>query len=418
MGKHAVTQTLAAAAAEAVDDEALLAWARGEGVTFHGITVAATEVGGRGCVAVRALQAGALVLRVPGRLLLTCSSARRDARLASSGLRPAALLAAHLLHEAAKGRAALFFAYVRSLPRHYNDGGCFSDEEGRALQRPHAVAAVAQLREERRADWHAARAVLLELGVPPKLCSYAAWSWAASAVCSRTVYFPEEPPGAGALCVCGDAFNHDTRLSVDGGTSCGSGCYDASSDTYDFYAQCDVEAGAQCFVSYGAHPNLTLLLHYGFILPRNTLDVALLPRSPHLEALAVDDADLFVACADGAPSWRLLAALRLHAATPALRRKHGHTAAAGEMLDWASESAAYARLRRACAGALAELPSTADEDELELSRLAAGTRMHLAVTWRLQQKRALELGVRAAEKRLQESSAAQRNLAACVLVRP
>jgi hypothetical protein len=188
------------------------AWACREGVAFAGVEVAQVEVGWRGCCANRDVAAGDLLLSVPARLLLTCTSARRDARLAAAArtLRPDALLAVHLLHEVSKGAASRWHAYLRTLPRKFTDGGGFTAEEAAALQAPYAVAAIALARHERRCDWDAARSVLADLALLPKLCTWAAWSWAASAVATRTVFFPEDPPGAGAaavqagcvLCVC------------------------------------------------------------------------------------------------------------------------------------------------------------------------------------------------------------------------
>jgi histone-lysine N-methyltransferase SETD3 len=394
---------------------AFQAWAAEGGVHLAGVAIAPVAVGGRGCVARHAIAAGELVLSVPGRLLLTCASAARDARMAAHAgtLRPEALLAAHLLHECSKGTDSPWHLYVRTLPRKYTDGGGFSPAEADALQAPHAVSAVTQLRYERRTDWGAARALLHSL-VPPKLRSYAAWSWAASTVSSRTVFHPGSD--AGALCPCGDAFNHDTPLS-NAGLACGVGSYDAAQDAYCFHTHRDCAAGEQVFVSYGSHSNLALLSFYGFSLPCNAHDTALLPRCPVLTDLAVNDNDLHVGAADGAPSWRLLTALRLAAAPPALRRTRGHSAAAGEMLSLESEAAAFGRLRRACVAALAALPTAEDEDVVELRRIPPGTRLHLAVAWRAEYKAALRRAVCVADDTLAALAVAARDASGCQLVR-
>jgi histone-lysine N-methyltransferase SETD3 len=417
-----LAKTAACDAVEAAqhDDDtysaAFEAWAAAEGVQLAGVAIVRVDVGGRGCVAQRAVAAGALLLSVPGRLLLTCGTAVRDARLAAHAatLRPAALLAAHLLHECSKGADSPWHLYVRTLPRSFADGGGFTSAEADALQAPHAVAAVTQLRHERRTDWAAARALLDSL-VPPKMRSYAAWSWAASAVSSRTVFVPGGTD-AGALCPCGDAFNHDTPSSA-AGLAVGSGSYDATTDTYCFHTAVDCAAGEQVFVSYGAHDNLALLLIYGFMLPCNAHDAALLPRCPVLTDLAVDDDDLSVSADDGAPSWRLLSALRLAAAPPALRRTRGHSAAAGEMLSAESEAAAFGRLRRACVATLTALPTTEAEDLAALRSLQPGSRMHLAVQWRAEYKATLRRAVCAADATLAALAAAAREASGCQLVR-
>jgi hypothetical protein len=171
------------------------------------------------------------------------------------------------------------------------------------------------------------------------------------------------------------------------------------------------------FITYGEHSDLALLLHYGFTLGgRNAHESALLPRSPHFDALPLEDEELRVD-AEGAPGWRLLAALRLAAVPAALRRRHGHAAAAGASLSAASDAAAFARLRSAAADALASMGTTIEEDEAALAAQAEGSRMQLALTWRLQHKRTLRAAVKAAEMQMTMAQRALRDAEGATLVR-
>ena len=159
------------------------------------------------------------------------------------------------------------------------------------------------------------------------------------------------------------------------------------------------------------------MLQYGFSMgSANPHERALLPRAPHLDPLCLEDEELRVDAA-GAPGWRLLAALRLAAAPAVQRRRSGHTAAAGDSLGATSDAAAFARLRTAAANALAALPTTAEEDEALLAAEAPGSRMLVAIAWRLQHKRTLQRAMRLAEERAAQAQAALRDAAACTLVR-
>ena len=337
------------------------------------------EVGGRGLVAVTPLSAGAELLSVPRRLLLSLDAA---AELRSLPLRPAAILAVQLLREAALQEASFYSAYIRSLPPTFSDGGSFSCAEIAALQIPHAVAEVDALRCQRLDDYKAARDVLASL--PDSLRSFASFCWAASTVATRTVSL-EPGDEIGALCPLGDMLNHAFR---DG--PAGYGAFDTASQSYRFYSNCSLAAGAQAFVTYGSYTDLGLLAHYGFVLGPgcNTADIARLPRTSIDLPLADDQ--LFLSCS-GKPGWMLLCSLRLACASPQQRRRNGHLAAAGLPIDPISEARAQEKLLKACRSILHELPTRRHEDEVLLSTLPVGSRMALAVCWRANYKRTLEL---------------------------
>lgn len=185
------------------------------------------------------------------------------------------------------------------------------------------------------------------------------------------------------------------------------------------------------FLCYGRHTNLELLQHYGFVLADNPHDTAALP--PRLLPAAVrqqlgcndggggggaagsregEDTPgaAYLHATDGAPSWDLLRALRLACATPAARKAGAYLALSDRPISAASERAAFQALQGACRAALAELPTTAAQDERELASLDAGgaaggkqpagqdaaqaaERLHVvALEWRLCHKRVLGRG--------------------------
>jgi histone-lysine N-methyltransferase SETD3 len=224
-----------------------LAWARARGAALHGVAIGAVAAGGRGVVAGAAgVSAGAALISVPAQVLLSCATARASSpalAAAADTLRPEALLAAHLLHEVSKGSESRWAPYLRALPRAYTDGGAFSVDEAAALQAPHAVAACEALRSARRAD-HAVATPLLRdaLALPPRFAGWAAWSWAASTVGSRTVFYAEECASAGALCPLGDCCNHDASPD---GTAAGGFAYDTQTQSIVFTAQRDTPPGEQ-----------------------------------------------------------------------------------------------------------------------------------------------------------------------------
>ena len=367
------------------------------------MTWAPSQLGGRGLRALEGLPAAAVVLSLPTRLLLTPAAARRDpvvsAALMQSGasLTDSSVLAVFLLYHASRGTESLWLPYIRALPRSYTDGGCW-DDNAEELQVPYAVQYISSLATQRMEDYATASDVLALLGLPQKLRSYAAWCWAMSTVSTRTVFTSVEEAGtAGALCPVGDLVNHRV---ADGGAPCGYG--ELRGDTYVFVANETVPVGGEVFVSYGDLPSLQLLGLYGFVpdvghLPSS--DVALLPSGPHLEDILPGEPDaLCVSMHDGAPGWRLLAALRLAHASQGARKARGHCAASGDMIDIESEGAAYSRLRLAASAALAALPTTEAHD------VALGEAPHphvaLAVQWRLRYKRALRMCVKLCTNRV------------------
>lgn len=83
---------------------------------------------------------------------------------------------------------------------------CFAQEEAAELQAPHAAAAALAAAAAAAAQHAGALPLLRALRLAPKWRSLQAWLWAASTLCSRTMYLPGDP--AGALTPFGDLHNY------------------------------------------------------------------------------------------------------------------------------------------------------------------------------------------------------------------
>jgi histone-lysine N-methyltransferase SETD3 len=406
--------------AGAVDD-AFWAWATAEGVEAVSCAPALFREGWRGVAATGDVAPGDVVLRVPGSLLMSARSAALDPDLAAAlethggALTPAERLSCHLLHEASKGAHSRWRAYVRQLPRRYNLLASWTAGEIEALQAPDAIAVAERAKAEMRASHIKALTVLKHLGLPPPFQTANAWTWARCTVSSRTVFVPFDD--AGALCPVGDLFNYapppaSTSVNVLGtplGTeelaallggrtrgaenfaapsskkndendaesvdfSAGDGSYDAALDAYVFYARRRYERGDQIMLCYGKHTNLSLLEHYGFLLPpgsTNANDAAPLAPVPGFGAGEFRKIHHRVSAdARGRLTWTSLADLRADAADAdadvrrlGLAKRARDVCRRGKAVSPAVERRVFEAVRDAAGRTLLSLATTAAQDE-------------------------------------------------------
>ena len=193
-------------------------WASSRGVVAVRCESRDVAEGWRGIVATEDIERDAVVLRVPGALLMSARSMNEDAQLcdafraydssAGAGLTPADKLTVHLLREASKGRDSRWHTYISRLPRAYNLLCVWTRRERAMLQDPRAIAVAERARQATRTSWRRARGVLASLGMTSTdgWGTIRAWRWAHCAVSSRTVHVPFD--AAGALCPVGDMFNY------------------------------------------------------------------------------------------------------------------------------------------------------------------------------------------------------------------
>ena len=302
-------------------------WARARGVVAVRCEARDVAEGWRGIVATEDIERDAVVLRVPGDILMSARSMERDEQLRDAlrthgetrSMTPADKLAVHLLLEASRGRGSRWHEYISRLPRAYNLLCCWTRRERAMLQDPAAIAVARRARDATRQSWERARDVLAALGLTlaNRWGSIDAWRWAHCTVSSRTVYVPYD--AAGALCPVGDLFNyappppphrhaivgtpleggdeggeHDDDEGEDEGkkdeggregkrwTTSGDGAWEEASREYVFRARRPYVAGEQIMLCYGRHTNLGLLEHYGFLLDEKESETGgAEPGNPH-----------------------------------------------------------------------------------------------------------------------------------------
>ena len=439
--------------AGAVDD-AFWTWATAEGVEAVSCAPALFREGWRGVAATGDVAPGDVVLRVPGSLLMSARSAARDPDLAAAlethggALSPAERLSCHLLHESSKGARSRWSAYVKQLPRRYNLLASWTDTEIEALQAPEAIAVAERAATDMCASHERALPTLKHLGLPLPFRSARAWKWARSTVSSRTVFVPFDD--AGALCPVGDLFNYappaggsaavdviGTPLSSEAlgalrslndpevgahtrtmssrespresssppqaqaplrveSADAGDGSYDARADAYVFYARRRYARGDQIMLCYGAHTNLSLLEHYGFLLSPETTngnDAAPLAPIPAFgndaSASKNDDEDAtrrvatrfrhrLATDAFGRLPWTGLADLRVDAACAdadvrrlGLAKRARDVCRRGDAVSPAVERRVFEAVRDAAGRTLLGLGTTAARDEADIAAASA-----------------------------------------------
>jgi hypothetical protein len=383
------------------------------------IRAAFVSAGWRGIVATAEIQKDECILRVPRRCLMSCETARADGLLAARianwrGPQPWSseqLLAAHLLHEVSKGRRSQWYQYLRSLPRSFTTGMSLSPQETAALQVDYAIAQTTAARDAAKASWKQMRPILVSLQLPSRFTSLHAWIWALSTLSSRTMYLrtsvnDTHDSGGGCLTPFGDLFNYEpppppltpsllgqvekVDPAVETAAS-GDGSFDEATDSYCIFARRQYQAGDEVFLCYGRHTNLDLLEHYGFVLPDNPHDTAMLfPTSDDFPQLAAECGIAPLLHANGNPSWEFLRALRLASLTPAERKSLAYLALNDEPVDERSEAWVMRTLKAACEATLARLPTTVAEDEAALAAGGLREGMEVALRWRLGYKRTLQ----------------------------
>lgn len=196
------------------DFSAFYEWAvQCAGVRAVGCAPAEVAEGWRGVCATGYIAPGDVVLRVPGRYLMSSRTALDDPDLARAlaspeGLRllPSDRLGVHLLHEASKGEASRWCPYIQQLPRRYNVMASWSKRERAMLQAPFAIDAAKRSHDDVERAWTRVTPVLRALKMTVGFCGMGAWQWAHASVSSRTVFVPFD--AAGALCPVGDLFNY------------------------------------------------------------------------------------------------------------------------------------------------------------------------------------------------------------------
>ncbi len=245
--------------AAAPELERLLSWAALRGADVHGsLSIAplpASEGGGRGLVAARALAAGTRLARIPLACCLTDEPVDAAAAAAPWPVR----MASAILRAADAGEA--WAPFVAALPREAVPVGAFAPWRTlKEAQLPHVLATASDT------------AWLLQHAARPA-CSDGAWRWALSLALSRT----SRPDGCAArlLAPVFDMANHSFEAEPEIAWRWEAGAL-------LLHTTRDVSAGTQLRISYGEHANDVFWLHYGWAPEAG--------ENPHDRAVLFDDA--------------------------------------------------------------------------------------------------------------------------------
>lgn len=397
-------------------DDVFWGWAVSQGIEAVKCAPSFFNQGRRGIAAIADIEPNEVILKVPGSVLISARSAERDHELKvalethGQQLTSAERLACHLLHEASKGEGSKWHAYIQQLPRNYNLLCSWSEIEIAELQAPYAIDTASRSVQEMQASHQSAIPTLrIGLSLPSSFTTLRAWQWARQTISSRTVFVPFD--SAGALCPVGDLFNYgapepsinpdvvgsplgsvmeqkmeknvENTTALEGHaisknenideieTAHGDGSYDVETDTYCFYARRDYTKNQQIMLCYGKHTNLSLLEHYGFLLPRsigNANDNARIEMQTDTEPFVTVDPN-------GILAWSDLKAVRmLHVSNSgALKAIYGglkkarQVIARGESCSPEVELSTFEAVLSSAAKVLTELPTTAKDDESALS---------------------------------------------------
>ncbi|KAJ0703690.1 putative [histone H3]-lysine(4) N-trimethyltransferase chromatin remodeling SET family [Helianthus annuus] len=341
------------------------------------------NAGGRGLCAVRDLQRGQLVLRVPKAALMTSQNLMlNDHKLAVSvskfDMSSTQILTIALLNEVSKGKRSWWYPYLTQFPSNYDILASFDQFEIQALQVDDAIWAAERALERTKTEWESATAIMEQLMFKPHYMSFKAWVWASASISSRTMHIPWD--SAGCFCPVGDFFNYaapeDEQILSEDVTAADmaatslrltDGVFEEETDAYCFYARKSYKKGDQVLLSYGTYTNLELLEHYGFILDTNPNDKAYVPLPSDLYSLCSWPLDSLYIHQNGKPSFALLSVTRLWATATHLQKSVRHLAYSGSIISNENEIIVMEWLSDKCSLVLKNLPTSIEEDELLLS---------------------------------------------------
>jgi hypothetical protein len=374
----------------------LCRWLVAGGASLDRVAVVADPRAGRGIVAAAPIAAGEAVLRVPRALVITADLVRgTPIGRVVAGIpdhTPALLLAAWLLVQRA-AVASPQRAYLASLPEAFpTDALFFSAAEEALLEGSYILP---QLRA-RRAALHREHAALRARVPAFAGLGFGEFFWARFSVTTRVFGLTIDGRPTTALVPFADMLNHHRPAPT-------RWTWDAEADGFVLLATAPIPAGAPVSTSYGAKSNGRLLVSYGFAVPDNDADEALVALAipPGAAGFARKSALLGGVARDfevrgrlDTPSGRaMLSFLRVAVASPGEMERLGPPGrvdpAAVAPLGPRNEAAALGALAAACAVALRRFPTTGAADDVLLGDEALPVNARHAVLVRRGEKRIL-----------------------------
>ncbi len=255
--------------------EALLTWARGEGVACDAIEIRVDARGDRSVFARRPIAAGEVLVSVPRRLMITNVDVYDDAALAAIREHEPQLQSKHSmmglwLARRAREATSTWRWFIEAVPPAFPWLPAFRPaDEVAGLAETRALAAVDAQVGGTRGD-HALFETVLGDDVP----ALAELAWGRMVSATRCFRVDLEDGSARTLVPVADLFNHRDAADATWG-------FEPSSARFEVTSVRALAAGDEIAISYGAHDNALFVSGHGFALVDNPQDeVALSLRTP------------------------------------------------------------------------------------------------------------------------------------------
>jgi histone-lysine N-methyltransferase SETD3 len=387
----------------------MMRWLEESGARIAGATIERDRDGRRGLCARAETPAGAALVEVPLRCIITTEVAQASdvgQRIAASGIEPPSsqsVIAAFLLQE--KGRGRSFFApYLDALPASYPDmPSSFGKAELSLLRGSFTLAKIAQRRASLAREHQALCYHVREL----RAFSLAEYVWARTAIMSRIFGIVVEGKKTEGLVPMADMCNHSTVRET-------SWAYHDDAGAFRTTALQPFRPGDPIFEHYGRKCNSRFFVNYGFALDDNEDNEAVvvleIPAGDPLrdaKARILGDAKRAFqvpARLDHDETRRMLSFLQVACADPdelaLLSRAQLSGARIVPALSPANEAAALALLSAACSAALDRFDTTVEEDDALLQDPRLGRRARSCVVMRRGEKQVLHRLLDMAEEAL------------------
>ena len=255
----------------------LLKWMKFEGFQTDNLVPAIFPDSGRGLMTKRCLFPNDSIISISERFLITTQTVLSSylgkyIRSWQPLLSPLQVLCIYLICERHRGTNSFWCAYIGSLPLTYSTPLYWTEVELDLLpndvrdQALWQIENVRNLYEKTKLFWSFLSKNVTEFS---DVFDNASFIWAWNVVNTRSV-FMEQPQSEYlsaekdhyALAPFLDLLNHTTEAKVKAGFNHRTKCYEII--TLTKYAK-----NEQVFINYGPHDNKTLLVEYGFILPKN-----------------------------------------------------------------------------------------------------------------------------------------------------
>ncbi|XP_022143355.1 protein SET DOMAIN GROUP 40 isoform X2 [Momordica charantia] len=332
------------------------------------------DAGGRGLGAVRNLNNGELVLRVPKSVLFTTQSLLLENEKLSMALKRYPSLSSTqkltfcLLYEIGEGSNSWWFPYFKHLPQSYDILATFGEFEKQALQVDYAIWATEKAALKSHTEWREVKGLMEDSNVKRQLQTFKAWLWASATISSRALYVPWDE--AGCLCPVGDLFNYAapegesldirdvssfSQHASSGGDMTTDELHEEQGDTQRALTDggFDEKVSAYCFYARESYKKGQ---------QENPNDRVFIPLEHDIYTTSSWPKESLYICQNGNPSFALLSALRLWATRPNKRRGVGHLAYAGSQLSVDNEMSVMQWLSKNCHTVLSNLPTSVEED--------------------------------------------------------